>query len=160
MLASAFGLGLSPVGPGTCGALLGVVIHWLIVRLASPDLVAAAVALALVAVCTVHWLLTPFAVSYWQHRDPRHFVLDEVAGYLVVPLVCPAMTGWREILAGFVLFRALDIVKVPPARQIDRRMTGAAGILLDDLVSGVFAGAVLCGWLHWAGHPLMWPPRG
>lgn len=147
-VASGLGLGLSPVAPGTCGALLGVAIHWAIVRTASADLVAPLVAIALLAVSTVHWVLTPFAVRYWRDADPRHFVLDEVAGYLVVPLVCPNLTGWRDMVAGFVLFRVFDVVKLPPARQIDREVKGAAGILLDDLVSGVFAGALLCAWRH------------
>lgn len=84
-------------------------------------------------------------MDYWNQTDPSHFVLDEVAGYLVVALICPFMTTWYAIATGFLLFRILDIAKPPPARQIDRDWIGAAGILCDDLVSGAYAGGAL--WL-------------
>lgn len=142
-ICSAFGLGLSPIGPGTCGALLGVLIHLAAITWSPPGWATASIVLGLVVVSAVHWVLTPFAVAYWEEEDPSHFVLDEVAGYLVVAAICPFMTTWKTILAGFLLFRVLDIFKPPPARQIDRDWTGAAGILCDDLVSGLYAGAAL-----------------
>ena len=155
-LASAFGLGLAPVGPGTFGALLGVLIHVMTLNWSHPDGTVVVLLVALGIVSTANWLLTPFAVSYWRQPDPSHFVLDEVAGYLVVAILCPFMTTWYWIAAGFLLFRVLDIVKPPPARQIDRDWKGAAGILCDDLVSGAYAagalwalrfGATARGWL-------------
>lgn len=142
-IASAFGLGLSPIGPGTCGALLGVLIHLAALRWAPTGWGVATLVGCLAIVSIVHWLLTPFAVAYWNEEDPSHFVLDEVAGYLVVAALCPFMTTWLTITTGFLLFRVLDIFKPPPARQIDRDWTGAAGILCDDLVSGLYAGASL-----------------
>jgi len=146
-ISSALGLGLAPVAPGTFGALLGVGIHVATLRWSSPERVVPVLLFWLAVVCVAHWLLTPFAVGYWKHPDPRHFVLDEVAGYLVVAAVCPFMTTWSSIAAGFVLFRVLDVIKIPPARQIDRDWKGAAGILVDDLVSGVYAGVIM--WVFW-----------
>jgi phosphatidylglycerophosphatase A len=144
-ISSAFGLGLSPFAPGTFGAVLGVIIHVAILTWTPSGSVFALLLLALVTVSAAHWLVTPFAMDYWDHPDPSHFVLDEVAGYLVVALFCPFMTSWYAIATGFLLFRVLDIIKPPPARQIDRDWTGAAGILFDDLVSGAYAGGAL--WL-------------
>ena len=144
-ISSAFGLGLSPVAPGTCGALLGVLIHLTLLRFGSSGIVVLLLFLSLAIVSVANWLLTPFAVHYWRDPDPQHFVLDEIAGYLVVAIICPFMTEWYTIAAGFLLFRCFDIIKLPPARQIDRDWTGAAGILLDDIVSGVYAGGALWG---------------
>ena len=138
-LASGLGLGLSPVAPGTCGTLLGVLIHVLSATLLPPAAQAPALAAAWLAVCAAHLVLTPWAQAHWRSSDPPHFVLDEVAGYLLVPLLFRHGPLWQVALWGFILFRIMDIVKPFPARQIDRRMQGAAGILLDDLVSGLYA---------------------
>lgn len=144
-LGSALGLGLSPVAPGTFGTLLGVCIHAGIVFLAPENLHLGFLMAALLVVCTGNHLLTPWAVRYWQSKDPRHFVLDEVAGYLLVPVLYRAGTFWHTALWGFVLFRVFDIIKLPPARQIDKNIPGAWGILLDDLVSAVYAAVALYG---------------
>lgn len=142
ILASALGLGLSPVAPGTCGALLGVLIHVGTVLWLPKAYHLGVLCFAFLLVCVGNHLLTPWAEEYWQCKDPRHFVLDEVAGYLLVPILYQGGRLWQVALWGFILFRVLDIVKVPPARQIDRSMQGAWGILLDDLVSACYA--VLC----------------
>jgi phosphatidylglycerophosphatase A len=139
LVGSAFGLGLLPGAPGSFGALLGVGMHlaaysWLPPGWGYPVLWA-----GFLAVCAAHFAITPWAVRYWKCKDPKNFVLDEVAGYLFVPLVYRGGTTWKVALLGFVLFRALDIAKVPPARQIDRDWDGAWGILLDDLVSALYA---------------------
>jgi phosphatidylglycerophosphatase A len=142
-IGSAFGLGLSPVAPGSFGALLGVAYTLLVFRFLPIEARSLAIALGLVAVAAANHWLTPWAVVYWKEEDPKHFVLDEVAGYLVVPLLLPQGTLWQVAFWGFLLFRVLDIIKVPPARQIDRDLHGSWGILLDDIVSGVYAVLVL-----------------
>lgn len=148
LLASALGLGLSPVAPGTCGALLGVLIHVAAASFLSPDMRTGVLLAALLLVCAANHLLTPWAVAYWKSKDPSHFVLDEVAGYLVVPILFHHGKLWQVALWGFILFRIFDIIKIPPARQIDRRLTGPWGIVLDDLVSGCYAVLAL--------YALMW----
>ncbi len=152
-IGSALGLGLSPIAPGSFGALLGVAyavpvfiylpLAWRPVgdrRSGSRPLSAA------------NHLLTPWAVAYWKDEDPGHFVLDEIAGYLMVPLLLPQGTLWQVGFWGFLLFRIFDIVKIPPARQIDRNMHGPWGILLDDLVSGAYAALVLYAY-RWLAPP-------
>ncbi|HEC18821.1 MAG TPA: phosphatidylglycerophosphatase A, partial [Gammaproteobacteria bacterium] len=66
---------------------------------------------------------------------------DEFAGYLVTMIAAPA--GWLWIAVGFVLFRFFDILKPWPIRWIDRQVHGGFGIMLDDLLAGVFAALVL-----------------
>ena len=77
-------------------------------------------------------------------------MLDEVAGYLVVPILFHGGELWQVALVGFLLFRIFDIIKIPPARQIDQNMHGPWGIVLDDLISGVYAALAIYG-LVWFG---------
>jgi len=133
-IGSALGLGLSPVAPGTLGALLGVLIHLLAVSYLPAPFYIMVLIIALLLVSVANHLLTPWAREYWGSEDPRHFVLDEIAGYLMVPILFHQWAPWK---------RFFDIVKIPPARQIDRNMKNSWGILLDDLVSGAYAALVM-----------------
>lgn len=142
-IGSALGLGLSPVAPGTLGALLGVLLHVLAALYLPFNFQIVTFAGALLLVAVANYLLTPWAREYWQSEDPRHFVLDEIAGYLMVPIFFHGGQLWQSVVWGFVLFRLFDIIKLPIARQIDRKMKNSWGILLDDLVSGGYAVIVM-----------------
>ena len=148
IIGSAFGLGLAPIAPGSFGALLGVGFHILVALYLPLGAQLPALVIGLLLVSAANNWLTPWAVDYWKNEDPRHFVLDEIAGYLVVPILFRAGTLLEVALWGFLLFRIFDIVKIPPARQIDRHWHGKWGILLDDIVSGIYAAVVL--------HTLAW----
>ena len=78
-------------------------------------------------------------------KDPSHVVIDEVAGQLLTLVACPIV--WRALLAGFILFRAFDIVKPPPVRAMERLPEGT-GIVVDDLGAGIYALIVLQLLLH------------
>jgi phosphatidylglycerophosphatase A len=78
-------------------------------------------------------------------HDPSHIVIDEVAGQLVTYIACPI--GWQALLAGFILFRAFDIVKPPPVRSLEKLPEGT-GIMVDDLGAGIYALIVLQVLLH------------
>jgi phosphatidylglycerophosphatase A len=140
-IGSAFGLGLSPIFPGTCGALLGVFFHVIIVLFFPLAIQWTSLIFVFILVCFANHLLTPWAVEYWQSPDPKHFVLDEVAGYLFVQILFRQPGElWKIVVWGFVLFRILDIFKlIPPTRYIDQNIHGAWGILSDDLVSAGYA---------------------
>jgi phosphatidylglycerophosphatase A len=154
IIASAFGLGLSPIAPGTCGALLGIVIHILIAAyIINIKVQVLVLIIVLLLIAAANHLLTPWSVKYWKSNDPSHFVLDEIAGYLVVPILFHQGKLWQIILWGFLLFRIFDIIKLPGARQIDRNLKNSWGILLDDLVSGVYA--VLVMYLLWWSAPML-----
>ncbi|MFQ5628649.1 MAG: phosphatidylglycerophosphatase A [bacterium] len=149
-LGTACGLGLIPIAPGTFGTLLGVLVHIAIVIFLPENTHIAALITALFLVSYANHVLTPWACKYWQSEDPGHFVLDEVAGYLIVPIFFHSGELWQIALWGFILFRIFDIIKIPPARQIDRKMKGAWGILLDDIVSAGYA-VITMYFLLWIG---------
>ena len=138
-IASAFGFGLSPIAPGTCGALIGVAGHIMIVQLLPADIQMLVLALFFLSICVIHYILTPWAIDYWHSKDPKHFVLDEVAGYLVIPIFFRHGTLLQVVCWGFFFFRLFDIIKLPIARYIDRNMRGASAILFDDIVSAGYA---------------------
>ena len=77
--------------------------------------------------------------------DPGHVVIDEVAGQLIALIAAPL--SWKSFVAGFILFRAFDIVKPPPVRQLERLPEGT-GIMADDVGAGLFALIVLQLLLH------------
>ena len=146
VLATCFGLGLLPIAPGTWGALLGVAIY-AAVRLADVTLpVQTAIvggSLLIVSVLTV--ALSPWSERHWKKKDPGNFVTDEVAGYLMTVLLFPVGANLPlTLLWTFVVTRGLDIVKIPPARQLEY-LHGGWGILLDDLMSSIYAAGVLWG---------------
>ncbi len=148
-LATAGGLGLSPILPGTAGAFAGVAVYFSLGAVSSGLWLTTWLLLVLLAVAALNHVLTPWAQAFWGHPDPSAFVLDEVAGFLVVPLLAPAASSLVIATLGFAAFRILDMVKIPPARQIDRKMPGSWGILLDDLVSGAYAALLVNGFEYW-----------
>lgn len=157
VVGTAFGLGLAPVAPGSFAALLGLAIHALVWFFAPAPLHYPLIAAALVVFSALHFWLNDTAAKYWNDTDSGNFVLDEVAGYLATALVIlPLQNCFARTLPGlafmgvaFFLFRVLDIIKFPPARQIDRDWHNAWGVILDDLISGAYAGGIL-----WAAHAL------
>lgn len=139
IIGSAFGLGLSPIMPGTFGALLGVFLHIGIVSFFPVSFQLIALIFVFAAICIANHILYPWAKNFWNSDDPKHFVLDEVAGYLFVPILFSRGEFWPTVIWGFVLFRFYDIIKMPIARQIDQNMHNSWGVILDDLVSAVYA---------------------
>ncbi len=135
-LATWFGCGLVPRAPGTMGSL-GAVPLYLVVR-----------PLGLDAVALVALLLTGVGIWAAQHvadarklHDPQIVVIDEVAGMFVTLL--GARDDWRWIIAGFVLFRLLDVWKPWPARQAERIHPAGWGIVLDDVFAGAWGALIL-----------------
>lgn len=136
MLALGLGTGLVPKAPGTWGSLLAVPLFLILHPYGHATFIAATAALFVAGV----YLSGRTARALGVH-DHSAIVIDEVAGMLVTWVaVAP---GWLTIVAGFVLFRFFDIVKPWPIRRIDQSLTGGLGIMLDDLVAGLMAAAVL-----------------
>jgi len=137
-VAFGFGLGLAPRAPGTCGTLLGIPLHLATVGLAWPlraALIAAAFGFGV-------WVCGRAARTLGVPDHPG-IVWDEVVGYLVAMLAAPV--GWLGIVMGFALFRLFDVWKPWPIRVVDRGVHGGFGIMLDDLLAGAMAAAIL--WL-------------
>jgi phosphatidylglycerophosphatase A len=78
-------------------------------------------------------------------KDPQFVVIDEVAGQLIALIAVPL--AWKTFLAGLILFRAFDIIKPPPVRQLEKLPEGT-GIVLDDVAAGIFAFVVMHLLLH------------
>ncbi len=76
------------------------------------------------------------AEVFLQSRDCRHIVIDEMVGFLVGMFMIPS--GVRNILLGFFLFRAFDIIKPFPIRALEERVRGGYGVVLDDIVAGIY----------------------
>jgi phosphatidylglycerophosphatase A len=135
-IATWFGCGLSPIAPGTVGALGAIPVYWLAVR-GGPAVVAGVAALVtLVGV----WAASVVSREIGQ-KDPQRVVVDEVGGMLVTLLPASAFS-WPTVAAGFVLFRLLDIAKPWPIRELEK-LPGGWGIVLDDIAAGaVGAGAL------------------
>jgi phosphatidylglycerophosphatase A len=132
LFALGFGTGLSRYAPGTCGSLLALPLAYALTQLPL------AVALAVVAALIVGgiWICGESAKRLATHDHPG-IVWDEIAAVAAMGLALPA--GWGWLLLGFALFRVFDIVKPWPIRDLDHRLGGGLGIMLDDLVAALFA---------------------
>ena len=152
-LASGCWLGLAPVVPGSFGALPGLAWHLAAFAAGWSDIAVRIWCLCgAIAVSALHYRLTPWAQKRWNDPDPRHFVLDEIAGSLCVPVFCMPMTAWWQPFAGFAIFRILDAIKLPGARYIDRNIHTASGVLFDDVVSAAYSAAALSAIMFFAGR--------
>ena len=138
-LLSLFGLGFLPVAPGTWGTAGALLIAWLLPGGQLWPLCAAGV---LVASSVLTVAFGQRAERLAGRKDPGFVVLDEVAGYLVTvaALAKPAL-GW--LIAGFFVFRVLDVLKPWPGRRLEK-LPGGVGVLVDDLAMGLYGlGALL-----------------
>ncbi len=138
LLATCAGIGRLPKAPGTWGSLLGALLGWAVVRVASAPVLAAAGGLSFLiaaAVCGA-------AERYSGRTDPAEIVLDEVWGMAVVIAAAPVGGSWGLGLAAFVLFRAFDIVKPPPLRRL-ALLPGGWGIMADDAGAAAYVLLVL-----------------
>lgn len=155
-VASCFGLGYSPIMPGTCGALLGPLIY-IPIALAVPNdqwplpWQSILIAASLLFWCWLTVALGTWAETYYLTKDSQIFVTDEVAGFLMTVLLFhlpdqPVLTT----LWAFPVTRVIDILKVPPAKRLERLPAGW-GVLADDLLGSVYAAAVL--WAIWFAAP-------
>lgn len=138
-LACGFGSGLTAKAQGTFGSAAAI-LPWLLLRDLSP----------------FAWLVilaASFAVGVWACEiagrilgvaDHRSLVWDEFVGQWIALL--PALLApWWAVVAGFALFRLFDVVKPWPIAWFDRRVKGGLGVMLDDVIAGIAAAAVL--WL-------------
>lgn len=133
-VATALGVGYVPFAPGTFGSAAGLILWFLLPT--SPTVQATAIALLFGLGA---WSGT-IAERHFNRVDPGPVVLDEVMGMLVTLFMIPV--GVRGALAGFVLFRAADVVKPYPANRLEA-LHGGAGIMADDFMAAVYANLAL-----------------
>lgn len=149
------GLGYLPI-PGTFGSLGAAVVFALMFYALDRVLAQFLCFFGLIGLVLLALWSTEQALLRWRTTDPRVVVIDEMAGQwltygaLLLPgVVLPVGAGWKYLLAGFILFRALDTVKPFPIRRSEH-LPGAAGVVVDDLIAGAYSGLVLL-LLNWTG---------
>jgi phosphatidylglycerophosphatase A len=136
LIAFGFGSGLSPRAQGTCGTLVAIPLFLLLQQFSLAPY------LAIVGVAAVAgvWICSLASVKLGVH-DHQGIVWDEIVGYWIT--MAGVAVSVQTVVAGFILFRFFDVVKPWPIRQIDRSVAGGLGIMLDDVIAGVFAWVVL-----------------
>jgi len=134
-LAFGFGSGLSPKAPGTAGTWAAIPLILLAHYPGLPLWILFLVTTA-VGIWAADWSSKDLGV-----HDHSGIVIDEFAGMMLTMIFIPL--SWLGLVLGFVLFRIFDIWKPWPIRHIDQKVHGGLGIMLDDLLAGVFAGVTL-----------------
>jgi phosphatidylglycerophosphatase A len=146
VVATGLGSGHSPFAPGTAGSAVGLLLFWPLRDLAWPWQLAAVAILSLVVALAAGRVAGKLGLE-----DPGLVVVDEVAGQWLTLVALPFTPV--TALVGFLAFRAMDIVKPWPARDLER-LHGGWGIMADDLAAGVYAHLLLRVGL------LVWPAGG
>jgi phosphatidylglycerophosphatase A len=136
VLASAFGAGYAPVASGTVGSFVTVVAIWLLPVTPQRILV------ALIAVTIVGVWAGSRVERVLGRKDPGIIVIDEVAGMLLSVILLPPTIP--VLLTAFLLFRLFDIWKPFPARE-SQVLTGGVGVMVDDLIAGLYALVLVLG---------------
>jgi phosphatidylglycerophosphatase A len=130
-LATGFGSGYSPVAPGTAGTIVGLLLFWPLRNLPFVYQLAATLALFAIGVPAATHLARRIA-----RKDPGIVVVDEIIGMWISLLLLPLTPV--VVVAAFLAFRVMDILKPPPARGFEALPDGW-GIVLDDVMAGVYA---------------------
>jgi len=133
LLSLGFGSGLSPYAPGTTGTLVAIPLYLLLSQLNLLTYL-----LVILGGFIVGVYLCDYTSKALGVHDHGGIVWDEFIGYWITMIAVPAIT-WQWILAGFLLFRFFDIVKPWPVKLADKRLPGGFGIMIDDVLAGLYA---------------------
>ena len=135
LFASWFGIGLLRPAPGTWGSLVAILIWYF------AEFLHSSIHIILPIFILFSWLICSQASDDSESKDNSAIVIDEVAGMLVT--LSFVSHGVTTYLAAFLLFRLFDIWKPWPISWVDNNVKGGLGILLDDLIAGLFAGGII-----------------
>jgi phosphatidylglycerophosphatase A len=160
LLATAFGFGFIPLGPGTWGSLVGVILSISLARIENRALLATLhsqmgesfwnigfaptiLDRAVVLIISLVGVAVASRVArHAQNEDPQFVVIDEVSGQMLALSFPGIVLDWKSWLLGFILFRVFDIFKPFPAHEAESFDAGW-GIMADDWVAGLYAGLIL-----------------
>ena len=146
LLATWFGCGLITPAPGTWGSLGAIPFAIAIFHFAGfIPFIGAALILTPIA----FWATAQYETASGLH-DNKQIVIDEVIGQWIALLPVFFFVGisWLYIIIAFVLFRLFDIQKPWPISYIDKNVEGATGVMLDDIIAGIFAAILIIGALY------------
>ena len=135
LIATGFGVGYSPLAPGTLGTLIAIPVYYFLSEIPSPLYEITLPCFFLLAV----WVSEKTEAVLGKKDDPR-IVIDEMMGFFITMLWLPKTPLF--LLAGFILFRFFDIFKPFPIRRFEK-VRGGFGVVLDDVMAGIFANVIL-----------------
>jgi len=136
-------VGYAPVAPGTAGSLAALPVVWYVYPRLSPAIAGSFVlGFCVIAIWAAHQEVSD------EQKDPQHVVIDELVGQMIALLFIPL--GIFTIAAGFALFRIFDVFKPFPSRQSEK-LPGGWGIVIDDVVAGIYANIVLQVFIYFFG---------
>lgn len=131
LIATGFGVGYAPLAPGTVGSIVTVLVLGLV-----PFSRAGLVVFLVVVVVAGTWAAHHAERALGGAKDPGSIVIDEVAGMTLSVVAFPLTT--EVLAAGLAFFRVFDVLKPPPARE-SQRLAGGVGVMIDDLIAGLYA---------------------
>lgn len=132
--ATGAGVGYIPKAPGTIGTLLAIPLSLALNDIAAGRLLVGVMILIGAVLCAI-WL-SSLGAAVFMEKDPQRIVIDEIVGYLIANFLAPPSLS--AVLWSFFLFRFFDIAKIFPANRLEK-LPGGAGIVLDDVASGIYA---------------------
>ena len=135
-VATGFFIGKIPVASGTFGSLIGLPLCFLLSRL---DFLQSASVILVFILFAIG--IASAAEKILKQKDPGQIVIDEIAGLMVALAGLPFNV--KTILAGFIVFRVFDILKPFPIRILDTSVKGGSGVVLDDVLAGIYSNLVV-----------------
>jgi len=136
LLATGFGVGYSPIAPGTLGTLIAIPVYYFLSNISSP-----LYEITLIGFFFLSVWISENAEIFLGKKDDQRIVIDEIMGFLVTMLWVPKTAILMVI--GFFLFRFFDILKPFPIRRLEKKLKGGYGVVLDDVLAGVYANIAL-----------------
>ena len=145
-IATVGGIGLLPRAPGTWGSAAAAIAGWFVLAATGSS---AVLLIAAVVVFFIGWWASERFSLATDSDDAGCIVIDEVVGQWIAMAAVPATVPW--VILSFVLFRLFDIFKPWPIRGVERSSKGGFGVMIDDVLAGLLAGAVGAGFVWLAG---------
>jgi phosphatidylglycerophosphatase A len=141
-IATGFGTGYFPIAPGTVGSLAILIAYWICPEISALQLIMIIIGLTALGIYTATITETEMKKKLGSDKgnDPGIIVIDEIIGMLIALLFIPKTTFF--LITAFILFRIFDIAKPYPARTMEK-LHGGWGIVLDDVVAGIYANIVI-----------------
>lgn len=136
-IASWFYAGFIPKAPGTFGSIAAIPFAFILMYLfGNFSLFCAAIALFFIGV-----KISDKIILNTKINDPQFIVIDEVVGIFIT--LIPVNLSWQNLIAAFILFRFFDILKPFPVSWADKKLSGGLGVMLDDVLAGIYASICL-----------------
>ena len=135
-------VGYFPMAPGSAATCVGVAIYYF---LQSHLWVYCA---AWVVITFLGFTFTGGMEAVCKEKDPSCVVIDEVSGVMIAFFLLPLK--WPVVVSAFFVFRAFDMFKIYPANKLEQ-LSGGAGIMLDDIIAGIYTNLVMHSALSWVG---------